>query len=75
MEEADSQPLDCCHKEGLDASISVQRHTSMDTQVFISSCVQIYCVLSAAHFNGDQPCCIIKLDTTTLAHGDGLTGC
>lgn len=48
----------------------------VDNQVFISFAVIVVLrfnsVLSAAHFNSDKPCCIIRLDTTTLAHGDGL---
>lgn len=45
--------------EGLSATISVEWSTSMDTQVFIISCVKIYCVLSAAHFDGDKVVFII----------------
>ena len=49
-------------------------YTSMITQVFINGCVEIYCVLSAAYFNSDKTDVFLKLDTTTLAHGEGLTG-
>lgn len=54
-------------KEGLDGTSYVEQSTSMATEVFISSCVKIYCVLSAAHFNSGKTNVFLNL-TQQLWH-------